>query len=73
MEGPGVYNLDFSLVRDFKIREQKAVQFRFEAFNLLNHPNFGLPETTFGVPSTFGIITSALESRDLQFGLRFSF
>src|SRR5881296_137580 len=44
--GPGLFNLDFSLYKNFavpKISESFKVQFRAEFFNVLNHPNFGPP------------------------------
>ena len=65
-------NTDFSLLRSFPITEQKRFEFRFEAFNVFNHPNFSLPTNSFASP-LFGVIGSALESRDLQFGLKFYF
>jgi hypothetical protein len=37
--GPGVFNLDFSLAKQFKIRESKSLEFRIETFNTLNHFN----------------------------------
>ena len=42
--GPGRTNLDTSLFKDFRPLEQLTVQFRAEAFNLMNHPQFGQPE-----------------------------
>jgi len=48
------------------------VQFRSEFFNLLNHTNLGAPGTTVNSPS-FGVISSALEPRILQFALKLIF
>jgi hypothetical protein len=47
--GPGLTNLDFSIVKDTKVGllgEAGSVQFRAEMFNLLNHANFNLPTAT---------------------------
>ena len=41
--GPGTKNLDFSVFRNFPIRERLNLQFRTEAFNLTNTPAFFLP------------------------------
>jgi hypothetical protein len=72
IEGPGLMNLDFSLLRNFTLTERARLQFRFEAFNITNHPNFMLPGNSFGT-ATFGAITAAQEARDLQFGLKIYF
>jgi hypothetical protein len=72
IEGPGLNNLDASILRSFPIRESTRLEFRFEAFNALNHTNFAFPGSTLGTP-TFGVIGSALESRDLQLGLKLYF
>jgi hypothetical protein len=55
LRGPGVSNLDFGLSKDFRVTEQKYFTFRIEAFNVLNHPNYGL---SFGYPTAFGRIQS---------------
>jgi hypothetical protein len=39
-------NMDFALVKDFRITESKKIQFRAEAFNVFNHMVLGLPGTT---------------------------
>src|SRR5271157_514787 len=41
--GPGYRNWDFSLTKNTQLAERLNVQFRVEFFNLLNHPNFALP------------------------------
>jgi len=43
LRGPGSYNLDMSLSKNFKIRENLSARFRAEAFNALNHMNLGDP------------------------------
>ena len=70
--GPGLANLDLSLQKGWSLREHQTIQFRFDAFNALNHPNFNLPGRIYGA-SNFGVITSAQDSRQLQFALRFIF
>ena len=59
MIGPGFTNLDFPLAKTIAAgREGHRVQIRGEFFNLFNHPNFDLPNDTFGA-STFGEVLSA--------------
>ena len=70
IEGPGYFNIDLSLQRSFRITEGSRIEFRFDTFNATNHTNFLLPGNNFGT-SNFGVIGSALEARDLQFGLKF--
>lgn len=70
---PGTRNLDFSMFKNFHLVERVSMQFRAEAFNLLNHPIFGAPGTTFGSPA-FGVISSQANSpRQIQFGLKILF
>ncbi len=73
--GPGAINLDCSLMKDFTIREKFVLQFRGEALNMLNHPNFANPDTRYGSP-TFGQITALVpgtQSRIIQLGLHLGF
>ncbi|MEX2264932.1 MAG: carboxypeptidase-like regulatory domain-containing protein [Bryobacteraceae bacterium] len=71
--GPGIISWDFSTVKNFVFAESKRLEFRFEAFNFPNHPNWGPPNTTFLSPD-FGKVRSTRTSmRELQFGLKLNF
>jgi len=54
--GPHLFNMDATLFRTFTIRERMKLAVGAQAFNVLNHPNFALPDSTYG-DSTFGQIT----------------
>jgi hypothetical protein len=58
LRGPGQFNIDFSLIKATKIAKLDT-EFRIEAFNVLNHPQFGNPNTTFG-NAAFGQISAML-------------
>ena len=81
MVGPGFENVDFSITKRTKITERISNEFRVEAFDIFNHPNFANPGTSaqFG-SSNFGVISGtrgapgdAGSSRQLQFALKFMF
>lgn len=72
LEGPGFQNVNMSILKNTHINERVNLQFRAEAFNLFNHPNFNLPDNFLGSP-TFGRITSARDPRHIQFGLKLLF
>jgi hypothetical protein len=68
--GPGIITFDFSVLKDFSIPERHTLEFRFEAFNLPNHPNGGIPNTNI-LSLAFGNITSpAFDMREVQFALK---
>ena len=48
LRGPGVFNWDFGLFRDFTVTERVHVQFRMEAFNFTNTPHFATPDNSLG-------------------------
>jgi outer membrane receptor protein involved in Fe transport len=75
IRGPSLENFDFSLFKNFKIREHMKLQFRGEFFNVFNHPNFGQPGTQVG-SATIGTITSLASNttlRQTQLGLKLLF
>jgi hypothetical protein len=86
VRGFGATQLDAVLRRDFPFSGTTKLQFRLEAFNVLNHPNLGFINNTFGNPQ-FGQATKMLNSslgglsalyqqggpRSLQISLRFAF
>jgi hypothetical protein len=72
---PGLVNFDFSIFKNFDVREGMRVQLRTEVFNATNTPYFGAPGSvglTLGTP-TFGRVTSAGDPRVLQLGLKLLF
>jgi hypothetical protein len=69
----GINNLDASLLKQFEIREQMYFQLRLEAFNAVNHPVFGAPNTTISSTSFGQISSQANLPRQIQLGARFVF
>ncbi len=62
--GPHYRNWDFSVVKNFRLKERLSMQLRGEFFNVLNHPNFGIPgsllvnafNNDLGLPDSFGLV-----------------
>ena len=71
--GPGRTNWDMSLFKNFVIREQTRFELRAEAFNVFNHPQFGLPNPNIGNGQAGTITSTVGNPRQLQMGLRFQF
>jgi Carboxypeptidase regulatory-like domain/TonB dependent receptor len=67
LRGPGTTQLDFSAFKNFLLRERPTLrlQFRGEAFNLINRTQFNNPAATIGAPGA-GTITSAGSSATFQ-------
>jgi hypothetical protein len=77
--GPDFVDTDLSLIKDTKIWERMNLQFRADAFDVFNHPNFGNPNLSVG-STTFGTITSTRfangdygSARQLQLALKLEF
>ncbi len=71
--GPKTKQLDAGVSKNFKVNERLKFQFRAEAFNVTNTPQFGFPNQNFDSP-TAGRITSTIgDSRDMQLALRLDF
>ena len=71
-QGPGFQQWDFSALKNFKITENKTIQFRGELFNIFNHANLGLPQNDLNSPN-FGQIQTSQPGRLVQFALKFLF
>ncbi len=69
---PGTKSMNFSVMKNFRLRERYRAQFRVEFFNFPNHPNFGIPGNNIETPGA-GIVTDADPGRQIQFGLKVSF
>ena len=76
LRGPRFANLDLSVAKNFPIvNERYRLQFRADAYNVLNHTNFGLPDPSLS-DGTFGELSTLAGTepdRVMQFALRFDF
>ena len=87
IKGPGFWNYDFALMRNFGFsRDKIRLQFRAEFYNLFNHANLSQPVTFYGADgfgqaryglnptySRFGDLPLSSPSRTIQFGIRVQF
>ena len=72
--GIPAYNVDAQLSRIFPIHERLALDLRLEAFNVLNHPNFGNPATNLNTGTTFGQVSTITNNpRLFQFSGKVTF
>ena len=78
LTGPPLKTVDLSLFKTTRLTERSNLQFRAEAFNVLNRANFGIPNLVMlmpsGAPSSSAgaITTTATTSRQIQLGLKLS-
>jgi len=73
LRAPGFANIDFGLARDFLFHERLRLQVRAEAFNLFNHPNFGLPAMQVGSPGVAIIGSVVNPERQIQAAMKLYF
>jgi hypothetical protein len=80
VRNPGYFNCDMSLIKNNRIKEHLNAQLRVEFFNMDNHTNLGMVNSSFSAgtnglnqSSTFGTITSAMASRTIQVGMKLIF
>ena len=80
LRGPMIANADFTVSKYFPITEKIRLQFRMNAVNIFNHPNFSLPAANISSPATVGTITSDVPAtfgtvapREIDFQLRLEF
>ena len=71
--GPSFFGWDAAVFKNTQLTERLRLEFRAEFFNILNHPNFGVPASNISVPATVGRISTATDPRDIQFGMRLAF
>jgi hypothetical protein len=72
LRGPGFYQLNLSLGKTFTLSEGKTLEFKWENYNATNHVNLANPGNYVDVEGA-GVITSAADMRQMQFGLHFRF
>jgi hypothetical protein len=70
---PGHINFDTSLSKRFTVKGRATLEFRWDAFNLFNHPAFGFPNANIGNPNAGRITTTIADNRSMQFALKLNF
>ncbi len=77
LDGPGQAYANLALLKNFRMRERRNLQFRYEVFNVFNHANFMLPNRSFNALSG-GLITRVNDGgrggpRVMQWALKYEF
>ncbi len=72
VRAPGLNNVDFSVNKNWRVRERYGMQFRAEMFNAFNHLNLTTVDNNF-TSGTFGQLSGSRGPREIQFGLKFTF
>jgi hypothetical protein len=73
VSGPGRFDFDLGLIKRTGITERVNFEFRFEAFNLLNHTNFDIGQVQNINNTNFGRVTATFAPRILQFAGKVNF
>jgi len=84
LRGPSAWQIDLGLAKSISLSERAHLEFRTEFFNIFNHPQYGLPQSVFGVPG-FGSVIQTVNTttpaspvgsgtpREIQLALRVAF
>jgi hypothetical protein len=77
LDGPGTFYINTTFFKNFHVKERQSIQARWEVFNVLNHPNFELPNRNFNETAA-GIISNvqgvgAGGPRTMQFAVKYIF
>lgn len=70
---PGHVNVDTSLSKRFTLVGRSNFEFRWDAFNLFNHPGFGFPNQNFDSPTAGRITSTIVDNRSMQFSFKVNF
>jgi hypothetical protein len=74
MTGPGYWNLDLAVSKNLYIDDRRFFTFKIEAFNALNHPNWGAPNSDISDPTSFGRISGTFSPpRIIELVAKFSY
>jgi hypothetical protein len=70
---PGHADFDASLTKRVVLTGRSNIEFRWDAFNLFNHPGFGFPNANIGSATAGKITTTVVDNRSMQFALKLNF
>ena len=73
LRADGIGNVDFSLIKNTRVRHGQNLQVRVEMFNVINHPNLPGPQTDITNANFGRVITKDGNRRDIQLALRYLF
>jgi hypothetical protein len=73
LRAPGLFNVDWSIAKIFRVTERFSTEVRGDFFNVFNNAHFNAPGTSVASTSTFGKITSAGDPRIVQLSMRLRF
>lgn len=73
LRGPAQYNLDASVFKNFTLPRAMDLQFRAEVFNVLNTPEFGIPDSQVDTSQAGSISATVHSSRQIQFAFKLNF
>ena len=73
LRSASVSDVDFSLFKNFRVRESLNFQFRGEFFNIFNIQNYGVPNSAVGDPAEGRISNTVTNPRQIQLALKLIF